>query len=649
MKQLKRGWPSLRRVTSAFLAVLAVLISTSPMLVSAAANPTGVEAQAFASAASEFGVPKQVLLAVSYHQSRWESYQGQMSADGGFGPMDLRTKFVAEDGRGDPARPVPTTPTATGDLTLDMAAQLLHVSTDTLKSDATQNIRGGAAVLAQYAKQTNNGTLPTNVGDWYAAVAKMSGASDATQAASFADDVYTTLKSGVSATTTGGQKLSVLANSSLATPDHSKLTILGLRNAPATNNGAECPAQLNCRFVPAGYAQNSSDPTDYGNYDHANRPQDMQIKYIVIHDTEGSYQSAISHFQDTTSYVSANYVIRSSDGAITQMVANHDVAWHAGDWWMNMHSIGIEHEGVAAAGASWYTEAMYRSSAQLVRFLAAKYHIPLDRAHIIGHDNVPGLSDAHVAANHWDPGPYWDWNHYMDLVQGVPAGTNARANGDLGLGASQVVTISPNFSQNMQTVIPCTGDNVCSGSQTQASNFVWLRTAASPTAPLITDPLLHPGGEPGTINMNDWTAKATTGQQFALAGRQGDWTAIWFGNQRAWFYNPDKAPTAHISRGTTVTLKPGLASTNIYGGAYPETSVYPANVNYPQQPQLSYKIAAGQHYVSYGVVPTDYFYDWTIDSSAPHDHEVFQGKDQFVQIWYNHRMMFVRASDVVSD
>ena len=37
-----------------------------------------------------------------------------------------------------------------------------------------------------------------------------------------------------------------------------------------------------------------------------------------------------------------------------------------------------------------------------VRYLAARNGIPLDRAHIIGHDNVPGPDPAHVAdANRW--------------------------------------------------------------------------------------------------------------------------------------------------------------------------------------------------------------------------------------------------------
>ena len=84
-----------------------------------------------------------------------------------------------------------------------------------------------------------------------------------------------------------------------------------------------------------------------------------------------------------------------------------------------MHSIGVEHEGFAAQGATWYTESLYESSAALVRHLAHEYGVPLDRAHIIGHDQVPGITPANVAGMHWDPGPYWDWQHYMTLL-GAP-------------------------------------------------------------------------------------------------------------------------------------------------------------------------------------------------------------------------------------
>jgi hypothetical protein len=39
--------------------------------------------------------------------------------------------------------------------------------------------------------------------------------------------------------------------------------------------------------------------------------------------------------------------------------------------------------------SSWYTEAMYRSSARLVAYLCNKYCIPRNRSHVIGHNEVP--------------------------------------------------------------------------------------------------------------------------------------------------------------------------------------------------------------------------------------------------------------------
>lgn len=59
---------------------------------------------------------------------------------------------------------------------------------------------------------------------------------------------------------------------------------------------------------------------------------------------------------------------------------------------------------------------MYRQSAKLVRYLAHRFGVPLDRAHILGHDNVPGPNADKIKSMHWDPGPYWDWAHYFDLL-----------------------------------------------------------------------------------------------------------------------------------------------------------------------------------------------------------------------------------------
>jgi len=52
--------------------------------------------------------------------------------------------------------------------------------------------------------------------------------------------------------------------------------------------------------------------------------------------------------------------------------------------------------------------AAYRSLARLTRYLADRNGIPLDREHLIGHDQVPGPTAAYQPGMHWDPGPYFD-------------------------------------------------------------------------------------------------------------------------------------------------------------------------------------------------------------------------------------------------
>lgn len=146
------------------------------------------------------------------------------------------------------------------------------------------------------------------------------------------------------------------------------------------------------------------------------------IGAIVIHATDGPYLGTLSWFRDPRAGVSAHYVIRARDGEITQMVAEADTAFQARGF--NRGAIGIEHEFDPAHGIS-YTDAEYRSSATLVCAIARRYGIPADRAHILGHSELPG-------ADHSDPGPTWDWAHYMGLVSGCAETVANAAVVDLG-------------------------------------------------------------------------------------------------------------------------------------------------------------------------------------------------------------------------
>ena len=45
-------------------------------------------------------------------------------------------------------------------------------------------------------------------------------------------------------------------------------------------------------------------------------------------------------------------------------------------------------------------------------------------------------------------------------------------------------------------------------------------------------------------------------------------------------------------------------------------------------------------------VRTDYYYAKTYDDSLPGDHTVVVGSDRYYQIWFGHRVAYVRAADV---
>lgn len=626
----RTGWRALP------LALLvAGLIGLTPTAAPAAPrhNPAALQS-AFRAAATEFAVPESLLLAVSYNLSRWETHRGAPSVAGGYGPMHLLDPAAARprDSRGlDAPRPRPLRP-AQGANSLEEAAGLLGVRPALLRTDPAQNIRGGGALLARIARDL--GIKPARLADWYGTVARFSGAADEAPALDFAEQVFATIRGGAARTTGDGQQVSLAAQP--VTPNRDTARGLGLRPSPAT--APECPPELGCLFIPAAYQPNTADdPADYGNYDFADRTlSGPAIRYIIIHNTEIDYNLTLRVFQTPTTYVSTHYVVRSSDGQVAQMVKNKNVGWHAGNWYFNGHSIGIEHEGVAIEGATWYTEPMYRASARLVRYLAARYQIPIDRTHIIGHDEIPGPTPQLQAGMHWDPGPFWDWAHYMELL-----GAPLRAAPDSG--GPGIITIAPDFASNRPGLTYCYGEQGgdCREVERQGTNFVYLRTAPDPNAPYVSNEYL--GSDP--TRAYNWGNKAVAGQRFYRAERRGDWDGIYYGGQLAWLYNPGFAATAP-ARGLLITPRPGVESIPVYGRAYPEEAAYPEGVA-PQSITPIYTMPAGQIYVASNLVGSAYYWApaYAVTPEAA-SHRTIAGETLYYQITFNHRFGFVKASDV---
>ena len=152
------------------------------------------------------------------------------------------------------------------------------------------------------------------------------------------------------------------------------------------------------------------------------------VSHVTVHTTQGSYAGSISWFQNCSAGVSAHYVIRSSDGQVTQMVREADKAWHVGT--SNGYTVGIEHEGYINDPGTWYTSAMYNASAALTRDILASRSlsqkvydgsagwnaVPSDSLYNVkGHVNYANQS-------HTDPGSGWDWPRYKSLVAGSGSG-----------------------------------------------------------------------------------------------------------------------------------------------------------------------------------------------------------------------------------
>ncbi|WP_433239497.1 N-acetylmuramoyl-L-alanine amidase [Streptosporangium sp. CA-135522] len=623
---------------------LAAALTALTTPVPAEQPPEGRQA-AFTRAARTYGVPESVLLAVSYLESRWDAHDGLPSVSAGYGPMHLVDARIdpgvhqghrrhgshdfqgAQDPRGDDSRPYrPTAPQITAPTpedTLRRAARLTGIAPELLRRDPAANIEGGAALLADDQRRIGE-PLSADPARWYGAVARYPGTPDAGAASSFADEVYATIRTGAARVTDDGERVVLPATpvlSPLRLPDSA-----GLRRAASAAPAPDCPPTVSCEWMPAAYRRLRNG--GYGNHDRYDGPR--RIDYIVIHDGETSYDAMTRLTKDPT-YVSWHFTLRSSDGHIAQHLRGSDIGWHAGNWYVNSRSIGLEHEGYLAKGGAWYTEAMYRSSAKLVAHLAGKYRVPLDRAHILGHDNVPGTTPESVRDMHQDPGPYWDWSHYFELLGSPLTGST---NPDAGS-----VMIKPDYALNQPRFTGCGKSGEC---PPRGAASVWLHTRPSEDAPLVKDIGKHPKGD-STYSVYDHAARASTGQRYALAERRCDWTAIWYLGQKAWFYDPETARTSVPAMGRVVTPRPGLATVKVYGRAYPEASAYPRGVSPQELTPLQYSVPAGQFYSLGMTSRAAYLRSGAFDPSM---RRVVRGDVRYRQIQFGHRIMFVRAADV---
>lgn len=211
-------------------------------------------------------------------------------------------------------------------------------------------------------------------------------------------------------------------------------------------------------------------------YTPANRTS-ADINWIVCHVPVLSYESTRNYIGDNNdrnvSYhaVVSNYEHTSgTPGEITQFVEWTDKAHHAQA--TNARSIGISHEWQRDLGR-YFTDECYQASAELIRYLADRFDIPLQYydsrtcvygnadGGIIGHRHAPtNVSCSGYAGDYKTcPGPDWEPERLMEFVNGDSGGGTNPGGDSFEAGDTVASTTDlngrkrPNLDSEIQTVL----------------------------------------------------------------------------------------------------------------------------------------------------------------------------------------------------
>jgi hypothetical protein len=95
----------------------------------------------------------------------------------------------------------------------------------------------------------------------------------------------------------------------------------------------------------------------------------------------------------------------------------------------------------------------------------------------------------------------------------------------------------------------------------------------------------------------------------------------------------------------------GVSAVNLYGRAFPQQSEYPAAIPFDPQwtvtPLSGWTLPAGQSYTVVGAERASNYYARFDPAGVADNHTLVTGADWYLVIDYNHRFLYVKASDVV--
>ncbi len=321
----------------------------------------------FINAATEFKVPVNLLKAIAQVQSNWTQMSESMY--GSWGVMGIiENKFVQQ---------------------ITKASSLLNLDPLVIKNDARENIRAAAALMAYYQK-----TKPAASGleDWFESVKELTGLTDKAMKNELAIRIYDVLKKGSKTVSLWGEII-------LMEPINVQIPQSSIDAAIERTESTE-------RTTNVDY------PDAVANFTTCNfnsRPGGSTVNFYFLHYIAvGTYQGTIDWFKNCTSQVSAHYVVRNSDGLVSQVVAEANRAWTQGVNLYNDQGIGVEHEVLASNLSMWDSEPMLVSAAKLCINVSNRWSIPKIRRvnngdkGIYGHNDVRATDCPNLTQARWD-------------------------------------------------------------------------------------------------------------------------------------------------------------------------------------------------------------------------------------------------------
>jgi N-acetyl-anhydromuramyl-L-alanine amidase AmpD len=145
-------------------------------------------------------------------------------------------------------------------------------------------------------------------------------------------------------------------------------------------------------------------PINYRHSPNASSRNGSKVTLVVVHDTEGNYNGAVSWLCNPNAQASAHVVLSEDGKQATQLVPYSEKAWHCADY--NSQSLGLEMAGVAKHG---FGSPELRSAARIVAYFLHKHGIPARHVTPDAHGNIRSGWTLHQnlgvkGGGHHDPG-----------------------------------------------------------------------------------------------------------------------------------------------------------------------------------------------------------------------------------------------------